>query len=58
MHSCMAVSCTNMPEAQSDYCVAYHVLVHMLVVHVTQRTCDAANGHEGTLELRNHSELL
>ena len=38
MRSCMAVSCTNMPEAQSDYCVAYHVLVHMLVLHVTQRT--------------------
>ncbi len=31
----MAASCTNMPEAQFDNYVAYHVLVRMLFVHLT-----------------------
>ena len=34
----MAASCTNMPEAQPEYCVAYHVLVRMPVVHLTEHT--------------------
>ncbi len=58
MRSRMAVLCTNMPEAQPDFCVAYHVFVLMLVVHLTEHICGAADSHEGTSEPRHHSEFL
>ncbi len=34
------------------------MLVRILVVHVTKHTCDAADGHEGTSEPRQHSEFF
>ena len=54
MHNCMACTCTSMPEAQPDQCVAHQTLVCMLSVHVTKHVCDAADGDEGSAQLRDH----
>ena len=56
MRSRTTVSCINMPEAQPTCCVAYHVRV--LVVHLTEHICDAADGDEGTQQPRQHPEFL
>ena len=58
MHSCMAVSCTNMPEAQPDCCFAYNAIVGMLVVHVTKHLCDDAGSDEGTSQPRHRESIL
>ncbi len=54
MHNRMACTCTNMPKAQPDQCVAYQMLVRMLDVHVIEHICDAADGDEGSAQLRHH----
>lgn len=58
MHNRMACTCTDMPKAQPDQCVAYQRLVHTLDVHVIMHICDAADGDEGNSEPRHHSEFL
>ncbi len=60
MRNRMAASCTNMPEAQPDYCVAYHVLVRMLVVHLTEHTGGLLGGLivKGALNLQHANTLV
>ena len=54
MHNRMAYTCTSMPAAQPDQCVAHQMLVRMLNVHVIKHVCDAADGDEGSAQLRDH----